>query len=139
MAYGSYFPQSFYPQYYGGQQMPQNQPQMTQNTQQAQSNGIIWVLGEAAAKSYPVASGQTVVLMDREEPVMYMKSADMTGMPQPLRIFDLKERNLHSEPVVKQAETEEFVSRKEFEEFREDVKRSIKGIRKPRFEEEGEE
>lgn len=142
MAYGSYFPQNFYPQYYGGQQMAQNVPQMTQNTQQAQSNGIIWVQGESAAKAYPVASGQSVLLMDSEDSVMYIKSTDQSGMPQPLRIFEYKERNTaHVDPAVvaKSATTEEFVSRKEFEEFREDVKRSMKGIRKPRFEEEGDE
>ena len=138
MAYNNYFPQQYYPQYYGNQQMPQNQPQMMPNAQPQQSNGIIWVLGENAAKAYPVASGQTVILMDREEPVMYMKSTDQSGMPQPLRIFELHERTAETKQsaVTKSAITEDFVSRKEFEEFREDVKRSIKGMR--RHEEEGE-
>jgi hypothetical protein len=146
MAYNPYYSQGFYqnaPQYYPNmqmqqpQQMAQNQPQMAQNATQNQSNGITWVLGEAAAKSFPVGAGQTVILMDREEPVMYMKSSDMSGMPQPLRIFDITERTSekHSGSI---AQSEDFVSRKEFEEFREDVKRSIKGIRKTKSEEEGE-
>ena len=53
MAYFNGFPASYQPMY------PQYQPP-AQNTQQ--QNGIIWVQGEAAAKSYLVAPGQTVQL-----------------------------------------------------------------------------
>ena len=48
--------------------------------------------GEAGAKSYLVAPGETVMLMDAENPVFFLKSADASGMPMPLRIFDYKER-----------------------------------------------
>lgn len=137
MAYNNYFPQ-YYPNQMPmmqQQQMPMQQPQMAQNQSANSGNGIIWVLGENAAKSFPVGAGQTVILMDREEPVMYMKSVDQSGMPLPLRIFDITERTSekHSGSI---AQSGDFVSRKEFEEFREDVKRSIKGMR--RHEEEGE-
>lgn len=114
---------------------------LQQNVQTQQGNSINWVLGEAAAKSFPVGAGQTVILMDREDPVMYMKSVDQSGMPLPLRVFDITERTSDKQgnSIAKNTITEDFVSRKEFEEFREDVKRSIKGIRKPKVEEEGEE
>ena len=133
-----------YPNYYQPNYTQPNYGQLNyansgaQQNQPQQGNSIIWVLGENAAKAYPVASGQTVILMDREEPVMYMKSTDQSGMPQPLRIFELHERTAETKQsaVTKSATTEDFVSRKEFEEFREDVKRSIKGMR--RHEEEGE-
>lgn len=149
MAYNPYYSQGYYqnvPQYYQNnmqmqqpQQMPQNQPQIPQNAPQNQSNGITWVLGENAAKSFPVGAGQTVILMDREDPVMYMKSVDQSGMPQPLRIFDITERTTEkNSAAVKNSLTTDYVSRSEFEEFREDVKRTIKGIRKPKVEEEGE-
>lgn len=72
MAYFNGFPASYQPMY------PQYQ-QPAQNTQQ--QNGIIWVQGEAAAKSYLVAPGQTVQLWDSEEKVIYLKSADASGMP----------------------------------------------------------
>lgn len=131
MAYNSYFPQQYYPQYYGNQQMPQNAPNLASNAQQQINNQIIWVQGEAAAKAYPVASGQSVQLMDSEDSVFYIKSTDQSGMPQPLRIFDYKERTSErSTPAAAKNTNDDFVSRKEFEEFREDVKRSIKGIRK---------
>ena len=130
--YNNYYPQNYYPY----SQMPQNAPQMPSSASAGQSNGITWVQGESAAKSFPVGAGQSVLLMDSEDSVMYIKSTDQSGMPQPLRIFEYKERTTpHSEAGISKQAADDYVSRKEFEEFREDVKRSIKGIRKPSFEE----
>jgi nitrous oxide reductase accessory protein NosL len=56
------------------------------------NNGLVWVQGEAAAKSYPVAPNSTVMLMDSEGERFYLKSADASGMPLPLRVFEYKER-----------------------------------------------
>ena len=142
MAYNNYFPQYYpnqVPMMQAQQQMPVGQPTMSQNTQATSGNGITWVLGEAAAKSFPVGAGQSVLLMDSEESVFYIKSTDQSGMPQPLRIFDYTERTAqHSEAGVAKKADVDYVSRSEFEEFREDVKRSIKGIRRPRIEEDEE-
>ena len=140
MAYGTYIPQNYYQQqYYPNLQMPLQPPQMPSNAPQTSGNSITWVLGENAAKSFPVGAGQTVVLMDREEPIMYMKSVDQSGMPLPLRIFDITERTSEkqSSNVAKEVTTNDYVSRKEFDEFRESVKRSINGFRKPHNEREG--
>lgn len=48
---------------------------------QAQSNGLTWVQGLEAAKSWYVAPNTTVALFDTEAQVMYIKSADVSGMP----------------------------------------------------------
>ena len=48
---------------------------------QQQNNSIIWVQGEAGAKSYLVAPNNTVQLWDSESQVIYLKSADASGMP----------------------------------------------------------
>ena len=134
MAYGTYIPQNYYQQqYYPNLQMPLQTPQMPQNGVQSSGNSITWVLGENAAKSFPVGAGQTVVLMDREEPIMYMKSVDQSGMPLPLRIFDITERTAHhTESVVSKSETPDYVSRSEFDKFKEDVRQTIKNMRKPK-------
>lgn len=129
MAYGGYYSPNFYPNYLGTQQMPPQAPQMPQNGVQNAGNGITWVLGENAAKSFPVGVGQTVVLMDREEPVMYMKSVDQSGMPLPLRVFDITERTEASS--LKTSNTD-YVSRSEFDRFKEDIRQTIKGMRKPK-------
>lgn len=130
MAYNTYFPNSYYPNYYGNQQMPPQASQMASNAQQGQSANLIWVQGENAAKAYPVASGQSVLLMDSEDSVMYIKSTDQSGMPQPLRVFEYKEKTGHQNAsVIASKPSEDYVSRKEFEAFRDDVRREIKGIR----------
>lgn len=77
MAYNNGFPMS-YPQY--TQQYPQ-QYQQPIPTPQPQNNGIIWVCGEAGAKSYLVAPNSTVQLWDSESKKIYLKSADASGMP----------------------------------------------------------
>ena len=67
-------------------------PPTTQPMAQQGNNGLIWVQGESGAKSYIVAPGNTVMLMDSEGERFFLKSADASGMPMPLRIFDYKER-----------------------------------------------
>lgn len=48
--------------------------------------------GEVGAKSYPVAPGNTMLLMDSEQECFYIKQTDASGMPMPLRTFDYTER-----------------------------------------------
>ena len=55
--------------------------------QQQSASGLIWVQGEGAAKSYPVAPNSSVPLWDSEANVIYIKSADMSGMPS-IKILD---------------------------------------------------
>lgn len=84
MAYNNGFPVGYQPMYYP-QQM-QNQPQTQQIT------NLIWVQGEAAAKSYPVAPNSSVPLWDSEANIIYIKSADMSGMPS-IKILDYTMRD----------------------------------------------
>lgn len=129
MAYNNYFP-TYYPY---GQQMPLQGSQMPQNAPAPSSSGIIWVQGENSAKSYPVGSGQSVLLMDSENAVMYIKSVDASGMPHPLRIFDYKERkgDVPEGSQKPSGGSEEYVPRNEYEEFKEDIRRALRGIRRP--------
>ena len=77
MAFNNYFPTGYQPAqiYY-----PQAQPN-PQQAQQTAPQGLIWVQGEAGAKSYLVAPNSTVILWDSEAQLIYIKSADSTGMP----------------------------------------------------------
>ena len=127
--------------YYGTQPpMPDNLAQLRMNSNQMQnavtsqpmpshpmqqqSSQIIWVSGEAGAKSYLVAPGNTVMLLDAENSVFYLKSADASGMPLPLRIFDYKERTTAAQQAFGGVVTGEsvnldnFVTRKEFDELK---------------------
>jgi hypothetical protein len=82
MAYNP-FPVGYQPQqlYY----QPNYQP--VQNAPQNQNTGIIWVSGEAGARGYPVAPNTTIQLWDSDENVIYIKSADASGMPS-MKILD---------------------------------------------------
>lgn len=118
MAYNNYYPQ-YYPQQYV-------QPTVQQPTQQ--NNGIIWVQGEAAAKSYPVAAGQSMLLMDSENSTFYIKSTDQSGMPLPLRVFDYTERQNEAttnSSIVTQKNAD-YVSRSEFDAFKNEIQASLR-------------
>ena len=98
--------QQYYPQY--------------QQPQQQASNSIIWVQGESAARSYNVAPGQSVLLMDSESSTFFVKSADASGMPMPLRIFDYTERTSQPQSKPDIAEKQDidmsmYITRDEFE------------------------
>ena len=106
MAY--YNPMAAYPQM-GGYQMPYQQ--QTQQTQ----NGVIWVQGEAGAKSYLVAPNCTVPLWDSEKKVIYLKSADQAGMPS-MKVLDY---TIRGEEEKKPAE--EYATKGELEALAEKV------------------
>ena len=100
------------------------QPSVPSQPMQHQSSQIIWVSGEAGAKSYMVAPGNTVMLLDAENSVFYLKSADASGMPLPLRIFDYKERTTATQQAfggsvaAESVNFDNFVTRKEFDELK---------------------
>ena len=88
----------------------------TQNgAQQDYTNNINWVQGETGAKSFMVAPRQSVLLMDSENNVFYIKSADNSGMPMPLRIFDYTERITAPKATEPVQPSVEYVTREEFE------------------------
>lgn len=80
--YNGGFPAS-YQQYYPQYTIPQAQSQQPVQ----QSSGLIWVQGEAGAKSYLVAPNTTVQLWDSERQTIYLKSADASGMPS-IKVLD---------------------------------------------------
>lgn len=91
MAYNNGFPMT-YQQYYPTQPNAYPTQMNITPTQPTQNNGIIWVQGEAGAKSYLVAPNNTVQLWDSESQTIYLKSADASGMPS-MKILDYKIRN----------------------------------------------
>ena len=86
MAYFNGYPATYQPYYTPVQQ-----------TQQQNNNGIIWVQGEAGAKSYLVAPNSTVQLWDSESQTIYLKSADASGMPS-FKILDYTVREGKTAP-----------------------------------------
>lgn len=117
----NYYAPFYQPGYYGNpaqnRQYPQQYQQPIAQPQQS-GNGLIWVQGEAGAKSYLVAPGNTVMLMDSESERFYIKSADASGMPLPLRVFayqELTQQGIQAPVVAEQANPNNFITREEFE------------------------
>lgn len=102
MAYQPYYNPYYSPNYFNqngaspdmlSQMKGQYQTQMQmQMPMQAPSNDMIWVLGEVEATSYPVAPNNTVTLWDKNQPTIYIKSANAQGVPS-MRILDFVERS----------------------------------------------
>ena len=124
----AYYAPFYRPTYYDQMQTPSfNQQPIVQPVQQMPTpapqtnNGLVWVQGEVAAKSYPVAPNCTVMLMDSEGERFYLKSADASGVPLPLRVFEYTERNNAPASDFKGGTSDfsemddRFVTREEFE------------------------
>lgn len=128
MAYSYLNPSYTYgqvPGYYTG--TPTYQPTMTAQptptVSQQPNGGIVCypISGEEAVNSYLVAPNQSVWLIDMEKGTFYIKSADGSGMPLPVRIFDYKERT--KEPVA--SEPCDFVTHDELKEMMAELKASL--------------
>lgn len=92
MALYNNFPATYQQQYYPVYQQPVYQSAQAQQTAQTNSN-LIWVQGEAGAKSYLVAPNTTVQLWDSERQTIYLKSADASGMPS-MKVLDYTMREM---------------------------------------------
>ena len=64
----------------------------TQVYQQTTAPSFAWVQGIEAAKAYAVPAGSSMMLMDSEHPVIYIKTVDSTGKPQELEVYDMVKR-----------------------------------------------
>lgn len=89
------------------------QPQYTAPAQIG-NPGFTWVQGDAAARSFMVAPGATVLLMDSDANRFYIKSADQSGMPT-MRMFEYTELDPNAtrqQPA--QDMTTQYVTRDEY-------------------------
>ncbi len=120
MAYNNYFP-NYAPQYY-----PQIGAQPN-NFQNGNNSGIIWVQGEAGAKSYLVAPNTTVQLWDSEAQVIYLKSADASGMPS-MKIIDYTIRDNTPPTQSTPHKAVDYVTKSEFDTFKAEVQKMIGGF-----------
>lgn len=115
-------PYPYYPNYMNPQSYlypQQNQQPVVQN-----NSGINWVSGEAGAKAFLVGAGQSVLLMDAESDVLFLKSADQSGMPT-IRKFRYVEEPFGAAvaSAITSAENSKpkYVSHEEFEKYRAEI------------------
>lgn len=104
--YNNGFPATYQNPYMQQYQYPQMQQPTPQQAPQTNSN-LIWVQGEAGAKSYLVAPNTTVQLWDSEKQCIYLKSADASGMPS-MKVLDytIRDNAPSNAPAVASAASE---------------------------------
>ena len=108
----------YYPYYPMQNNAFQNVGNVGVNQPNAQ-NSLIWVQGINAAKSYPVAPNTSVPLFDSEANVVYIKSADASGMPS-IKILDYNVRD--SEPrKAESAPQMDFVTHNELADIQKEI------------------
>lgn len=109
--------------------MMPNERYFQQPAQQFTNGGITWAQGEAGAKSFPVAPGNSLAIFDSEnDGIFYIKSVDISGMPLPLRTFDYIERVV-KEPV-KTSEDCKYATKEDLDIFQESVLTKVDDIMK---------
>lgn len=127
MAFNNGFPMN-YPQIYPPMPaMAGYAPQPPMQQQQQQQSGLTWVQGEAGAKSFLVAPSTTVDLWDSEAQVIYLKSADASGMPS-MKVLDYTIRDSSNLPP-KTPVTPEYATKNEVETIKDDLRHEIDQIK----------
>lgn len=117
---------AFDPTYpYGSGHVPYGQYQPRQTNTYAFVNGI------EGAKSFIVPPNQTILLMDSEQPVCYMKQSNGLGQGS-LRYFKLvevSESDIRSETIAKTSEVGDFATKKDLQDIIDRLNK-LEGIQK---------
>lgn len=100
-------------------------PQFQMSTPQCRQPDMIWVQGEAGMKAYMMAPNTRAILWDQDNPVIYIKTADVNGVVS-VKTLDYTERGSEqsSNPVIANAEVE-FVTKQDFEAMKDGFQRQI--------------
>ena len=134
----NYLPTTYNPYGYGNtNQLYQNMSGMQNSyaqqpqTQQT-SYGLNWVDGEVGAKAYQMPSGwpanQPIALWDTNDTVIYLKSINPMGMPNPLQKAHYKlegvqtgEKSSGFDGTAKQPDMSEYVRKEDLERMKQDL------------------
>lgn len=114
---------SFSPYQYGSIPMQMQQPQMIKP--------IEWVEGEVGAKAYQMPNGlpanQPMPLWDSTDTVIYLKSWNQMGMPNPLQVIRYQmsepqvQQNLPGQSTQAAAQTDNYVTKDEYDELKHSI------------------
>lgn len=131
-----------YQQYSGAQPQYQQQPSMSYQTQQTPV-GIVWVDGEVGAKAYQLPANWPVnapmPLWDTNDTVIYLKSTNQMGMPNPLQKVHYTMEEVQRSPMMGQSgqtqtlpapeqampDMSAFVTKDDLEQMKEELKSAL--------------
>ena len=144
MTPGYYMPnymQPGYSNYYSAQ--PVQQQSYAPAPQQQNTIGMIWVDGEVGAKAYQMPAGwpagSPIPLWDTNDAMIYLKSINQMGMPNPLyKIrYTMEDQNQKMLPQAQnqqmsgdghaeQIDTSKFVTKEDIDQFKNEIKEMFK-------------
>lgn len=96
----------------------------TGTTQTTANSMIAFINEDNMAVNYPVAPNTTVALINVNDPTngkMFIKSTEPNGMPNPMRIFAIKE-------ITPQKQNTDVVSRQEFDDLRQNIQQILASL-----------
>lgn len=148
-AYPQYPQNSYQQQYSQAYQQPYQQPSMSYAQPQQQRVGIEWVDGEVGAKAFQLPAGwpanAPMPLWDTNDTVIYLKSINQMGMPNPLQKvrYTMEEQPRMSAAMSSQAtlpagdmsqtaqpmpDMSEYVRKDELNQMKEELKAAITSV-----------
>ena len=149
MTPGYYMPTMYGNAYYPNQMsstaapMQQSYAQPPQQLSQNTSQGIIWVDGEVGAKAHQMPAGWPagvpIPLWDTNDTVIYLKSINQMGMPNPLQKihYTMEEQRNQSQSMLPAANVsgmaseqnpmENYVTRADLEAMKNEICEMLKG------------
>lgn len=119
--------------YYGYAQQPSYASMPQQATPQAML-GIQWVDGEVGAKAFQMPQGWSVgtpiALWDTNDPIIYLKSVNQMGMPNPLQkihyTMEEQQNKLPAGSMMSSQESPNYATKDDFEALKNELKDMIK-------------
>lgn len=136
MTPGYYMPNLYYGQQTYQQPVNVSIPQQSYSPSQQQmqpAQGMIWVDGEVGAKAYQIPqgwpSGTPIALWDTNDTVIYLKSNNQMGMPNPLqKIHYTLEENKNAQMLpagnmsgAPAPETQNYVTKNDLEQMKNEI------------------
>lgn len=104
---------------------------------QQQTQGMIWVDGEVGAKAYQMPAGWPVgtpiPLWDTNDQIIYLKSMNQMGMPNPLQKihYTMEEHQqsgyLPAASAISGDQHQNYVTRDDFDQFKNELREMLRG------------
>ena len=142
--YGGSYGQNSYPQPMQNMQAMTAMPQQSYAQQPAVEGEIKWVDGEVGAKAYQIPAGMTkpVALWDTNDTVIYLKSMNPYGIPNPIQKIHYKMEEMTPKYIgqeqaklesgdaspVQQRDMIGYVRKEELEAMKEELKEAIRSM-----------
>lgn len=100
---------------YTPSQTVQQVPQSSYGIQNGNLNNIIWVANEQEASAFPVSTGGSVLMMDRNTNRFYIKTVTQNGVLLPMEVYEF---NPIKKETTQQTDTSNYVTKDEFNELK---------------------